>query len=206
MLSAAIYLATLPSFPFIDEGKSDPQFALFRDNLIHAIKNDNLEWATNRIASDIKFSFGAEGGKQDLLESWAGAPEAKRNFYSELLTVLELGGQFKSYDSRRYFVAPYVFSAWPDEFDAFEYMAVIGKDRAVFAGPDATLKPEATLAFTIVKRGYPPDAKEGWVNIEYDADKWGWIDEGSVRSPIDYRAMFEKRRGSYYLVTFVAGD
>jgi hypothetical protein len=206
MLSAAIYLATLPSFPFIDEGKSDPQFALFRDNLIHAIKSDNLEWATNRISSDIKFSFGAEGGKQDLLESWAGTPEAKRSFYSELLTVLALGGQFKSYDSRRYFVAPYVFSAWPDEFDAFEYMAVIGKDRAVFAGPDATLKPEATLAFTIVKRRYPPDAKEGWVNIEYDTDKWGWIDEGSVRSPIDHRAMFEKRRGSYYLVTFVAGD
>lgn len=206
MLSAAIYLATLPAFPFIDEGKSDPQFALFRDNVVAAIKKQNYDWVANRIAEDVKFSFGAEDGKSDLLATWRGTPEAKEHFMRELLTVLELGGQFKTYDTRKYFVAPYVFSAWPDEYDAFEFVAVVGKDRAVFAGPDATLKPEAVLEYTILKRRYPSEAMEGWVNVEYETDKWGWIDEGSVRSPIDYRAFFEKRGGSYYLVTFVAGD
>ena len=118
-------LAILPVLPFVDDGKADPQFAQFRTNLVNAIKKENFDWAIARIDPEVKVSFGGNDGKQELLESWENDRDAEKRFFDELLKCLELGGQFKTYDTKRYFVAPYVFSSWPEEFDAFEYVAVI---------------------------------------------------------------------------------
>lgn len=206
MLSAALLWLVGPDFPPVDEGPGDVQFAEFRQNLVGTIQKKNYEWAVARIAPDIKFSFGADGGKRELLNTWAAIPTAQEEFFTELLECLTLGGQFKKYDGRKYFVAPYVFSAWPEEYDAFEYVAVPTPVVRVFAEADETAEPIASVGHTIVRIDYASQ-NDGWNRIEYDDGKWGWIVTKEARSPIDYRALFAKNEaGSYELVTFVAGD
>ncbi len=207
MFSLALAIVLSRPFPFIDEGRDDKQLQEFRTNLLNSVKLKKYDWVVNRIADDIKFSFGGEDGKDDLLAIWETSPRAKEEFFEALLAAMNLGGQFQKFDDERYFVAPYVFSAWPEDLDAFEHVAVLGRERAVYNAADEAASVVARLSECIVKVSFSADAVEGWRNIAYADEKWGWIRESSTRSPIAHRAMFEKRdENSYYLVTFIAGD
>lgn len=206
MLIAALVILTGPDFPPIDEGANNVQFAEFRANLMSAIQKKNYEWATSRISLTIKYSFGEDNGKKELLETWDRIPTARDEFFARLLDCLKLGGQFKKFDGKTLFIAPYVFSAWPDSYDSFTHLAVIRPHSSVHAKPDEQSEVVAEAGQSIVRHDYS-ELAEGWHFIEYAEDKWGWIRATDARSPIDYRAIFEKNAvGSYELVTLVAGD
>jgi hypothetical protein len=207
MLIAAIALYSAgPDFPPIDEGANNVQFAEFRANLMSAIQKKNYEWATSRIALTVKYSFGEDNGKKELLETWDRIPTAREEFFAALLGCLKLGGQFKKHDGKTHFIAPYVFSAWPDEYDAFSHFAVTRAHASVYAKPDEGSEVVSEAGQSIVRYDHS-ELADGWHWIEYAEDKWAWIKAADVRSPIDYRAIFEKNEvGSYVLVTLVAGD
>jgi hypothetical protein len=206
VLALALALVLGPDFPPLDEGGNDVQFAEFRQNLIGSIEKKNYDWALPRIATDIKYSLGEDGNKRELLKAWENIPSAREEFFGELLKCLKMGGQFKKYDGRKFFVAPYVFSAWPEDMDAFEFVAVPTPVVKVFAAADEKQEPIASVGHTIVRIDYSSQS-EGWNRIEYEDGAWGWIMTKDVRSPLDYRAYFEKNgAGSYELVTFIAGD
>jgi hypothetical protein len=206
VLATVALLIIGPDFPPIDEGGNDVQFAEFRRNLIGSIEKKSYEWAISRIAFDIKYSFGDNLGKRDLLKVWEVQPQLKVEFFAELLECLKLGGQFKKHDGKTFFVAPYVFSAWPEEYDAFEHQAVVTVGAKVFAKPDDSLDPIASLSQTIVRFDLSETA-EGWHWIEHEPDKWAWVRDRDLRSPIDFRAHFLKNhQDSYVLQSFLAGD
>ncbi len=206
LLAALAFMTVGPDFPPIDEGVNDVQFAEFRRNLIGSIEKRNYEWAIARLAFDIKYSFGDNLSKRDLLKVWELQPQLRDQFFADLLECLKLGGQFKKYDDKTYFVAPYVFSAWPEEFDAFEHFAVITVGAKVFAKPDESTTPITTISQTIVRFDVSETA-ESWHWIEYEPDKWAWIRDKDLRSPIDHRAHFLKNhQDSYVLQSFLAGD
>ncbi len=206
LLAALALLTTGPDFPPIDEGANNVQFAEFRGNLIAAIEKKNYDWAISRIAFDIKYSLGDSEDKRELLKLWQVLPQARDEFFAELLKCLKLGGQFEKHDDKTFFVAPYVFSAWPDEYDPIEYIAVITVGAKVFEKPDEATTPKTTISQTIVRFDHSLTA-EGWRWIEYEPDTWAWIKDKDLRSPIDHRALFLKNhQSSYVLQTFLAGD
>ena len=206
VLTAVLLLASGPDFPPVDEGAKDVQFSEFRQNLMGSIAKKKYDWAIARISGTIKFSFGDEGNKRELLELWQSSPEARDEFFANLLECLKHGGQFQKLDGKRLFVAPYVFSAWPSDLDAFEHVAVLPEAIGVYADADETSERLTMVGHTVLRVDYSR-SEQGWRRVEYEEDKWGFIKESAVRSPIDYRAIFERdENGSYVLVTFVAGD
>ena len=73
------------------------------------------------------------------------------------------------------------------------------------------------LSYNIVKIDEPSAIKRktgtGESDWEYEwhkvvtlGGKKGWVKAEFVRSPIDYRAGFEKKRGVWTMVFFLAGD
>ena len=53
------------------------------------------------------------------------------------------------------------------------------------------------------------DKKDGeylWLKVETLGGKKGFVNAKFVRSPIDYRAIFEKKSRSWKMTAFVSGD
>ena len=47
---------------------------------------------------------------------------------------------------------------------------------------------------------------DGWGRVRLADGRTGYIESGSVISPIDYRAIFARRDGQWRMVAFIAGD
>ncbi len=45
-----------------------------------------------------------------------------------------------------------------------------------------------------------------WLKVEILGGKKGFVNAKYVRSPIDYRAIFDKNNGKWKMTAFVAGD
>lgn len=167
----------------VDEASQDASLVAFRQRVLTAIRN--RDEATLRAALDphVRTSFGSA---QDFVPHW-----------NELESALSLGGTFQRTGEEARFWAPYVYSAWPEQFDAFAHLAVIAKDVPL---RDAGKRVIALLSYDIVKRlpgaGHVAtlDGREGWVDAKY------------LYSPVGYRAGLVRRRGTWKIEAFVNGD
>ena len=68
-----------------------------------------------------------------------------------------------------------------------------------------------TLSFDIVKvvvdtPNENSAVKRQWLTIELGDGQKGFIAKEYIRSPIDYRAIFEKKNGKWLMTAFIAGD
>jgi hypothetical protein len=194
----------------VDEGPRDPSFARFRQKLLQAARRGDRRYIWSIVDPKIRWSFGDGGGIASFKQVWA--ERGPGVLEDELMRVLLLGGQFRG---RRTFWAPYVFTAWDESRDAFEYKAIIATNVRVRERPDQGAPVVATLTYDIVKlRNEQPDsraqaspsAREGWVQIITPAGKTGYVAARYARSPIEHRACFEKKRGKWWMTAFIAGD
>ena len=187
----------------VDEAAKDPSFVAFRASLIEIVRKRDTKALLATIADDIKTDFGGGGGRNDFIKHWKLDTDLSP-IWEELDAILALGGKFTTPDV---FWAPYVYSAWPDDVDSFEYVAAVRNDVVVRDG----VKPIATLDHHLVRiaakdpirLGNPhaprrrvvlPDKREGWVPVD------------EIRSPVDYRAAFDKKNGVWTMTALVAGD
>lgn len=115
--------------------------------------------------------------------------------------MLSLGGRFEGNDT---FVAPYVYSDWPEGIDSFEHVAVIGSHVRLRSAPHADAEPVGIVSFAILKWQGTPHA--GWAKVVAPGGREAYISERFVRSPVDYRAFFGRKGGRWIMQAFVAGD
>ena len=177
-----------------DEGPSDPTFAAYRDELRAAVKAKDLAKVKSMIDPAIRTDFGGGGGEGSFKPDW-----------EKLEAALALGGSFRGEGADRMFWAPYVYANWPDAFDAFSYVAAVRDDAIVRASPDDTSAEVARLQWDIVELVQGP-RHDTWRQVRTADRKEGWVRAADVRSPIDYRAGFSKRSGTWKMEAFVAGD
>jgi hypothetical protein len=130
-----------------------------------------------------------------------------------LLIVLTNGGKFIKEGKNKLFCAPYIFTDFPEDLDAFEYQVIFGENVNLRFRPDAAAEVTAQLSYNVVKVDYENSIGDGgepatysWLKIETLGGKKGFVSAKYVRSPIDYRACFEKKNGKWKMTTFVAGD
>lgn len=202
--SAPPALVDVPTFGKaypVDEAPRDPGFAAFRDTLLRIVERRDTTALFAIIAPEIKSSFGGDDGIAGFREHWRlGEPETE--LWAVLQDVLQHGGRFSGPD---HFYAPYTFDALPDSLDAFEHLIVRDSGVVVRERPDASSAALATLSFDIVRAG-PYSADPSWRAIALANGRMGYIEGTRIRSPIDYRAGFERRAGRWWLVVLVAGD
>jgi hypothetical protein len=89
--------------------------------------------------------------------------------------------------------------------DGFEYSAVIGADVNVRSEPSLTAPVISTMSYQTFRKVRGLSFEE-WVPVHLTDGGTGYINRQYVRSPISYRAMFERTDGRWELTAFIAGD
>jgi hypothetical protein len=187
----------------VDEAVSRPDFFTFRAQLQASLARHDLAALMAVVHPNIKNGFGGDDGKVNFESKWRPG-DADSDVWEELAVVLALGGTFESADT---FVAPYVFSRWPQRTDSFEYVAVVGDRVRIRTAPRADAESAGVSSFGILPLARQPgDTSDAWTALRLSPTKVGYIASRFVRSPIGYRAYFSKQEGHWQLLMFLAGD
>ena len=199
----------------VDEADKDASFLAFRTKLIAAAERKDLKYVQSVMDPKIELSFGGHSGLSGFKNLW----KNEADFWAEFLPVIKNGGRFVGEGSKRLtaFSAPYVFTDMREDVDHFEVFAVFGNNVNLREKPDANAAVVTQLSYNIVKvdeesstkRKTGPgehDWKYDWYKITTLGGQTGWLKAEFVRSPIDYRAGFEKKRGRWVMTYFIAGD
>jgi hypothetical protein len=196
----------------VDEAKTDASFLAFRTKLIAAAKKRDAKYILSIVDPNIRNTFGDDDGIRYFKKVWK-IENPKSKFWDEFLKVITNGGDFTFSDDNKIFYAPYTFNGFPADIDSFDYSAIFGNNVNLRADPDPKSKPVARLSYNIVRVDYQNSVKKSgsedeytWLKIETLGGKKGFVSAEYVRSPIDYRAGFQKRKGVWKLMVFVAGD
>lgn len=182
----------------VDVATSDPTLAAFRDELLAAARKRDAGAVVALSDPKIRTSFGGGGGATDLRKALQ-----EPGVWEDLEQLLTQGGKFVGEGETRSFWAPYVYSAWPDSHDAFQFLAVTGEDIPLHESADANAPVIATLSHDIVER---KEKKGDWQQVKTADGHTGWVEARSVRSPVGYRAGFLKTDGKWRMNALVAGD
>jgi hypothetical protein len=199
---ATVPLVAQQPFLPVDEASRRPDFFSFRAQLQRAIARHDTAALLAVVHPKIKNSFGGNDGIDEFRTMWNIA-SGQSEVWDVLGTVLSLGGSFQDDHT---FVAPYVFSRWPDQVDSFEHVAVIGTDVRVRSQPNTDAPVIATMTFAILPVARPGVEVDGWTAVRIEGNRIGHIASQFVRSPIDHRAIFRNEGRQWKLVTLVAGD
>ncbi len=186
----------------VDEAASQPDFFTFRAHLQTAIARRDASAVLTIVYKEIKNSFGGDDGFATFKQKWK-LESGKSDFWKELGAVLALGGSF---DRDEHFIAPYVFSRWPDKMDSFENVAIIGANVRVREAPRDNSATAGSLSFVIVPLLREQEAHKGWTAIRQSNGKAGYVLSQYARSPIAYRAIFKRIDNRWQLTSFLAGD
>lgn len=183
-----------------DEAVRNPDLFAFRAHLQAAVARHDTEAVLAAVHPNIKIGFGGEDGIEAFKRAWK-LPAGDR-LWDELGIVLALGGSFQGKDN---FVAPYVFSRWPEKLDSFGHVAVIGTNVRVRSKPGLDGQILTSLSFDIVPLAAPSGESE-WTQVKLRDGRKGYIASRYVRSPVDYRAFLTREGGRWRMTLFVAGD
>ena len=187
----------------VDQAATQPDFFTFRAQLLTAVARHDAAALMAVVHPNIKCDFGGGEGKAFFEEYWK--PRAPGSeVWAELAAVLALGGTFSTSDT---FVAPYVFSRWPQGLDAFEHVAVIGDRVRIRTAPRPDAEAAAVSSFEILPLARQSgEAPEEWTAVTLAGKKIGYVASRFVRSPIGYRAYFSREDGRWQMLMFIAGD
>ena len=202
----------------VDEASKDVSFKRFRDRLIVALKRRDRKVLLSIVDPHILNSFGGSGGIKEFVSMWKlNSPDSK--VWTELLTVLSLGGSFDRENAQKTFYAPYISSRWdsiqnklPRDADAFTHSAIIAARVPVYSEPEPVGRTLALLSFDVVEVDNERSVWKGeheellWARIKTLKGQEGYVQGDKIRNAADYRASFKKVRGKWLMYIFVAGD
>lgn len=187
-----------PKLMPVDDAPQDAALVAYRNQLLEAVRRNDAAGVVALVDPKIRTSFGDGGGAAEFRKAIS-----REEVMADLEFVLSHGGRFQGEGDSRSFWAPYVYGAWPEEHDAFQSLAVIDGNVPLRESKDPSSPVVATLAYDIVTLVM----SEGELRQVKTGDgKIGWVDARHVRSPIGYRAGFNKVQGQWKMNAFVAGD
>jgi len=198
----------------VDEGKTDASFSQFREKTLAAARRRDVKYILSIVDANIKNGFGGDDGIAEFKKFWK-INNSQSEFWNEFVLVLSNGGTFdkESGAKNKMFLAPYTFTSFPEDLDAFDYHAVFGNNVNLRSKPEMNAPIVAGLSYNIVKVDFENSVKDKtkedkyvWLKIETLGGKKGFVKAEYIRSPIDYRAIFEKKNGKWILTVFLAGD
>jgi hypothetical protein len=194
----------------VDKAGEDASFLAFRNKLIAAVEKKDSRYILSIVDPKIQNGFGGRNGIANFKRDWK-LDRHDSEFWHEFSWVIRNGGTFTGEGNKRTnsFAAPYIYSKWPEDLDAFDYFAITGTDVNVRKAPRADSEAVGKLSHNIVKiesdigtDGQMPE----WRRVTTLGGLTGYVHRDYVRSSVDYRAGFEKKRGRWVMTFFLAGD
>jgi hypothetical protein len=194
----------------VDEAARDPSFVKFRNELKDVIARKDAAALFRFLASDVRLSFGDTYGGPEFHKMWDPFKKDTK-VWAALSLIVDNGGKFANPNA---FAAPYTYAALTDEDDVDSYTAVIvtNPNAVLRRAPNANAPVIRKLDHDILERLDTPGKAQheagpnDWDKVK-DADgREGFVLSADVRSPIDYRIIFERRKGRWLIGVFLAGD
>jgi hypothetical protein len=192
----------------VDEAAKDPSFVQFRNELKAVIARRDAAKLFHYLASDIHLSFGGDYGGPEFHKIWKPFDKDTK-VWAVLSLIVDNGGKFIAPGG---FAAPYVYAAFPEDLDSFEHVVVTNPAAVLRERPAANARVIRKLDYGIVKvvkssgkmqhEANPND----WDEVLTATGQRGFVPSADIRSPVEYRAIFEKRKGKWVIQTLVAGD
>ena len=194
----------------VDEAAEEASFVAFRNKLIAAVEKRDSRYILSIVDPKIQNGFGDRNGIAWFRRDWK-LDRHDSEFWAKFGWVIRNGGSFTGEGAKRTnsFAAPYTYSAWPEDLDAFEHFAVTGTDVNLRTAPGTDSEIVGKLSHELVKiegdigdDGKVPE----WRKVTTLGGRSGYVHRDYVRSSVDYRAGFEKKSGRWVMTFFLAGD
>lgn len=172
---------------------------VFRRQLAATIEARDADVFAALAAEDVKLDFGGGAGRAELrnrLNDEAGG------LWAELDALMALGC---SANKQGGITMPWFFDQDLGVADPFTAWLVTGEAVPVFAGPDRTAEPRATVSWDMVEVAeFDPEAQ--FQAVELADDTTGFVATDKLRSAVDYRLIASSRNGRWRITSLVAGD
>lgn len=185
--------ATLPPH---DECTGDADFAAFRTKLFDAVARKDSATLLELSAENIRLGFGDNDGKANFREELG-----KDATWAELGRLARLGCAVDG--DRR--AIPYMFLRM-DGRDAFDTFVAAGSGIALRKAPHRGGSLVARLNWEILTLVPDSENTGQWLRLRTDNGRIGYVRRDLLRSPVDYRAIFEKSFNGWRMSAFLAGD
>jgi hypothetical protein len=198
----------LRPLPPADEAAQVPEFFTWRARLIAALARHDAEALRDALHPQVKLSFGGDQGLAAFERLWTPA-RGDSAVWPTLAAVLALGGRWRRGDgdpAAPSFVAPYVFSDWPDDLDPYLHQAVIAEGVRVRSAPSADAPVIGSVGHGIVRLVDHPGQPPGWTTLARPGAGPGHVASDWLRSAVDHRVMVDRRSGRWQISLFLAGD
>jgi len=191
-----------------DESTKDASFAAFKTQLLKAVKEKDHNFLLNSIDSQIHYSFGDDAGKKKFIKYFELDSKPKD---SEVWKILDETLKLGFYLNREgQFVSPYLFENFPEDLDPTMYSAVSGSNVNVREEPNTKSKVVDKLSHNVVGMDYSVETiKSGecnWQKVCLPNGTSGFVCDKYLRSPLEYRIFFEKKKQKWMITIFIAGD
>lgn len=197
-IAAAVSSARMPP---VDQCMADKSFVQFRADLRRIIESRDTKGLLSIVADDVHASLGGDVGKKDFIQLWSLDKNSRGS-----LVWRELGDALRFGCTMRSGVATVPsfgdqFDADRDPFETFVALpgAILRQRKSDRSGVVARLRWDV-----LTLRGQWDGGP--WVGVRLDDGRKGYVRETKIRSPIGYRAWFEKRGGRWKMAGFLAGD
>ncbi len=192
----------------VDEAAKDPSFAQFRKELKDVIGRKDAAKLFHYLASDIHLSFGGDYGGPEFHKIWKPFDKDTK-VWAVLSLIVDNGGKFIAPGG---FAAPYAYAAFPEDLDSFEHVVVTNQQAVLREKPNTNARPIRKLDYDILEvvnssgKMQHEAGPNDWDEVKTATGQRGFVPSADVRSPVEYRAIFEKRKGKWVIQTLIAGD
>jgi hypothetical protein len=192
----------------VDEAAKDPTFVRFRNELNDVIARKDAAKLFHYLASDVHLSFGGDYGGPAFHKMWKPFDKDTK-VWAVLSLIVDNGGKFIAPGG---FAAPYAYAAFPEDLDSFEHVVVTNPQAVLRERPNANARAIRKLDHDILKVVKPSGKMQheagpnDWDEVQTAPGQRGFVLSADVRSPVEYRAVFEKRKGKWVIQALVAGD
>ncbi len=201
LLAAAVPAVTPNRLPPIELCRGDADFDRFRAALVGAVEAKNAGTIRDLVASDVRTSFGGDGGWDEFATTWGlDTDPAASKLWAQLQSLFALGCAPTQAGGR---VFPSLFQNSGEDTDPFEL--VVARPGAGLFAKAGDARPVATLDWHSARQ-VDPVGEGDWVNVSLFDGREGWLKASDTLSPLGYRLVAERREGRWLIAALVAGD
>lgn len=172
-------------------------FLKFKEILIQKLFDQDKKFLISIL--DPNINIGNTSGIAAFKNKW-NIENSQSDIWFELLKILNIGGS----GTHSRYVAPYVFSQWPERLDSNYYSAIIKDKVKLYQAADKNSRIIDILSYNIVKSSN--SRNPSWSKITLWDKRIGYIEKKYIRSPNEYRVGFEKKNNQWKMVFFLTNE
>ena len=190
----------------VDQGKENPDFLRFREELQSAVERKDLEYLKRHLSDNIRYTFGENHSTRGFLRAWKlDEDPSSSEFWAELDAVLSLGGTFNN-EEKTIFTAPYVYTRFPEKVRSFPAPGSNRKRVKVYENRIERRRSwEAGLQHRQGAGRGRPKRQESWLKIQTPQVRKASSRLGMLEAQL-ITGQLSETESSWELIFFVAGD